>query len=99
MLDLLSIYDCCMCVYMLMFFMFLKYNQSFLSMLIILEFMVVVIYVIMLIGFINMNLGYFFCVVFLVVSVCEGALGLSILVVMVRSFSSDYLSMKNLCLN
>nr|YP_009472956.1 NADH dehydrogenase subunit 4L [Dalsira scabrata]AST10186.1 NADH dehydrogenase subunit 4L [Dalsira scabrata] len=57
-----------------------------------LEFMVL--FSFMMLFLLLMNLGYelYFCLLFLVFSVCEGALGLSILVSLVRSHGNDYLS-------
>nr|YP_009654845.1 NADH dehydrogenase subunit 4L [Placosternum urus]QCI09413.1 NADH dehydrogenase subunit 4L [Placosternum urus] len=57
-----------------------------------LEFMVL--FVFMLLILVMMNYGYelYFSLIFLVFTVCEGALGLSILVSLVRSQGNDYLS-------
>nr|YP_003856678.1 NADH dehydrogenase subunit 4L [Euchorthippus fusigeniculatus]ADK77619.1 NADH dehydrogenase subunit 4L [Euchorthippus fusigeniculatus] len=40
----------------------------------------------------NFDYEYFFPLIFLVFSVCEGALGLSILVSMIRSHGNDFLN-------
>nr|WOW99096.1 NADH dehydrogenase subunit 4L [Paravarcia sp.] len=40
---------------------------------------------------------FFFLVVFLVLGVCEGVLGLSLIVYLVRKFSLDYLDSISLC--
>nr|AIW06260.1 NADH dehydrogenase subunit 4L [Blattodea sp. MT-2014] len=84
---------------MLMFFfvmfscgvwVFSSNHKHLLVVLLSLEFIVLIIYM-----FINYYLCFysfelFFVVVFLTFSVCEGALGLSILVSMIRSFGNDY---------
>nr|WOW98992.1 NADH dehydrogenase subunit 4L [Cixiini sp.] len=43
------------------------------------------------------NYEYFFCILFLVLGVCDGVLGLSLLVFVVRKFGSDYLDSFSLC--
>nr|YP_010714111.1 NADH dehydrogenase subunit 4L [Menida musiva]WDD39674.1 NADH dehydrogenase subunit 4L [Menida musiva] len=57
-----------------------------------LEYMVLCVF--MLLSLVLMNYGYelYFSLIFLVFTVCEGALGLSILVTLVRSQGNDYLS-------
>nr|YP_010620989.1 NADH dehydrogenase subunit 4L [Periplaneta ceylonica]WAX39372.1 NADH dehydrogenase subunit 4L [Periplaneta ceylonica] len=55
-----------------------------------LEFIVLVLFL-MLYIYLNMfNYELFFSMIFLTFSVCEGALGLSILVSMIRSYGNDY---------
>nr|AVN68274.1 NADH dehydrogenase subunit 4L [Tryonicus parvus] len=55
-----------------------------------LEFIVLILYL-MICFYLNMfNYELFFSLVFLTFSVCEGALGLSILVSMVRMYGNDY---------
>lgn len=55
-----------------------------------LEFIVLVLYFSVYYYLCNFNFSLFFVVYFLVFSVCEGSLGLSILVSMVRSHGNDY---------
>nr|YP_010227822.1 NADH dehydrogenase subunit 4L [Cryptocercus changbaiensis]UDD86595.1 NADH dehydrogenase subunit 4L [Cryptocercus changbaiensis] len=55
-----------------------------------LEFMVLVLFFILYYYLIFFNYELYFVVVFLTFSVCEGALGLSILVSMVRGYGNDY---------
>nr|APX40937.1 NADH dehydrogenase subunit 4L [Apteropeda orbiculata] len=78
-----------------MFFMgvmsFLSNRKHLLLMLLSLEFISVVLYLGMYMFFVNMNYEYFFSMIFLTMSVCEGALGLSILIMMVRLYGNDYL--------
>nr|AGC22305.1 NADH dehydrogenase subunit 4L [Trigonopteryx hopei] len=57
-----------------------------------LEYMVLSLFLLIVIYLIYYNCDYFFVVMFLVYSVCEGALGLSILVSMVRFHGNDYLN-------
>nr|YP_010946943.1 NADH dehydrogenase subunit 4L [Sigmella digitalis]WGO57700.1 NADH dehydrogenase subunit 4L [Sigmella digitalis] len=55
-----------------------------------LEFIVLILFFV-LCNYLNMfNYELFFALVFLTFSVCEGALGLSILVLMIRSCGNDY---------
>nr|YP_009350464.1 NADH dehydrogenase subunit 4L [Macrotermes carbonarius]AQP27101.1 NADH dehydrogenase subunit 4L [Macrotermes carbonarius]AQP28809.1 NADH dehydrogenase subunit 4L [Macrotermes carbonarius] len=55
-----------------------------------LEFIVLVLYFSVYYYLCSFNFSLFFVVYFLVFSVCEGSLGLSILVSMVRSHGNDY---------
>nr|YP_010222494.1 NADH dehydrogenase subunit 4L [Aethus nigritus]AVJ52540.1 NADH dehydrogenase subunit 4L [Microporus nigrita]UCC45905.1 NADH dehydrogenase subunit 4L [Aethus nigritus] len=57
-----------------------------------LEFMVLSVYLILFVFMMNYGYELYMNLVFLVFSVCEGALGLSILVNLVRSQGNDYLS-------
>nr|AVN67589.1 NADH dehydrogenase subunit 4L [Blaptica dubia] len=58
-----------------------------------LEFIVLVVYMYMYAYLSTFNYELFFSMVFLTYSVCEGALGLSILVSMIRGYGSDYFNM------
>nr|YP_010826790.1 NADH dehydrogenase subunit 4L [Porotermes planiceps]UYX57307.1 NADH dehydrogenase subunit 4L [Porotermes planiceps]WHM51962.1 NADH dehydrogenase subunit 4L [Porotermes planiceps] len=55
-----------------------------------LEFIVLVLFLVIYFYLCIFNYELFFLVVFLVFSVCEGVLGLSILVSMIRSYGNDY---------
>nr|YP_010946410.1 NADH dehydrogenase subunit 4L [Haplosymploce aurantiaca]WGO57128.1 NADH dehydrogenase subunit 4L [Haplosymploce aurantiaca] len=55
-----------------------------------LEFVVLILYVVLYNYLNSFNYELFFSMVFLTFSVCEGALGLSILVSMIRSYGNDY---------
>nr|AVN67414.1 NADH dehydrogenase subunit 4L [Eublaberus distanti] len=68
-------------------------RKHLLSTLLSLEFMVLVLYMILYNYLSSFNYELFFSMVFLTFSVCEGALGLSILVSMIRSYGSDYFNM------
>nr|WRK67360.1 NADH dehydrogenase subunit 4L [Barbibucca biremis] len=65
-------------------------RKHLLSMLISLEFIVVSLFFMMIIFLMNYNYEFFFSMIFLTFSVCEGALGLGILVGMVRTHGNDY---------
>nr|AEP27675.1 NADH dehydrogenase subunit 4L [Byctiscus populi] len=79
-------------------FMFLSGLLSFsmkrkhlLLMLLSIEMVVVSLYMNLFI-FLSLNdYEYFFSMIFLSMSVCEGALGLSVLVMMIRSYGNDYM--------
>nr|YP_010875379.1 NADH dehydrogenase subunit 4L [Balta curvirostris]WGW15126.1 NADH dehydrogenase subunit 4L [Balta curvirostris] len=78
----------------LMFFcgvwVFCSNRKHLLIVLLSLEFMVLIIYMIIYYYMCFFYFELFFVVIFLSFSVCEGALGLSILVSMIRSFGNDY---------
>nr|UCC45983.1 NADH dehydrogenase subunit 4L [Eumenotes sp. HEM140] len=57
-----------------------------------LEFMMLCVYYVMFMLLMNYNYELYFSLMFLVFSVCEGALGLSVLVNLVRFKGNDYLS-------
>nr|AXS65697.1 NADH dehydrogenase subunit 4L [Coleoptera sp. 3 KM-2017] len=57
-----------------------------------LEFMVLSIFLVLFIMMMSFGHELYFSLIFLVFSVCEGALGLSILVNLVRNQGNDYLS-------
>nr|ARH54698.1 NADH dehydrogenase subunit 4L [Tetratoma fungorum] len=79
---------------MLMFFcgllMFSMKRKHLLLMLLSLEFIVLSIYLNLFIYLSFLSNEFFFSMIFLTFSVCEGALGLSILVSMIRTHGNDY---------
>nr|AVN68082.1 NADH dehydrogenase subunit 4L [Ellipsidion sp. BLA050] len=81
----------CFC---LMFFcgiwVFCSGRKHLLVILLSLEYIVLVIYMIIYYYLCFYVFELYFVVIFLTFSVCEGALGLSILVSMIRSFGNDY---------
>nr|QWQ55634.1 NADH dehydrogenase subunit 4L [Ocellarnaca sp.] len=71
-------------------YVFCSKRKHLLAVLLSLEFMVLVVFM-LLFMFLNMfDYELFFSMVFLVFSVCEGALGLSILVSMIRTHGNDF---------
>nr|YP_010385057.1 NADH dehydrogenase subunit 4L [Electrogena lateralis]UPL65067.1 NADH dehydrogenase subunit 4L [Electrogena lateralis] len=69
---------------------FVSKRKHLLATLLSLEFIVLSIYSLLFIYLISMGLEMYFTMVFLTFSVCEGALGLSILVSMIRTHGNDY---------
>nr|WHN78884.1 NADH dehydrogenase subunit 4L [Scopelodes kwangtungensis] len=87
----------------LVFFMFYVGNMIFVSkhkhlliVMLSLEFMVLGIFFFMMMFFSFIGYDLYMLMVFLVFSVCEGALGLSILVSMIRTHGHDYFQSFNL---
>nr|APX39180.1 NADH dehydrogenase subunit 4L [Phratora vitellinae] len=66
-------------------------RKHFLLMLLSLEFMIVSLFLNLLIYLSLMNYEFFFSMIFLTMSVCEGVLGLSILILMIRTHGNDYI--------
>nr|QUT13287.1 NADH dehydrogenase subunit 4L [Octodonta nipae] len=65
--------------------------KHFIFMLLSLEFLVVSVYYFMVV-YLSMNMmNMFFLMIFLTISVCEGVLGLSIMVLMVRMEGNDFM--------
>nr|AAX31509.1 NADH dehydrogenase subunit 4L [Neoceratitis cyanescens] len=71
-------------------FVFASNRKHLLSMLLSLEYIVLNLFFILYIYLNLMNFLSFFSMMFLTFSVCEGALGLSILVSMIRTHGNDY---------
>nr|ALO77572.1 NADH deshydrogenase subunit 4L [Lamiinae sp. GENSP02] len=73
---------------------FLVYSlkcKHLLVMLLSLEFIMISLYLNMFIYFANLTYEFFFLMIFLTMSVCEGVLGLAILVSMIRVHGNDYI--------
>nr|YP_010417631.1 NADH dehydrogenase subunit 4L [Junonia sophia]USF17738.1 NADH dehydrogenase subunit 4L [Junonia sophia] len=90
-------------MWMVIFLMFLFGNMIFVSkhkhlliVLLSLEFMVLSIFFFLLMYLMMLDYNMYMLMVFLVFSVCEGALGLSILVSMIRTHGNDYFQSYNL---
>nr|YP_010946017.1 NADH dehydrogenase subunit 4L [Libythea myrrha]WGN99251.1 NADH dehydrogenase subunit 4L [Libythea myrrha] len=75
---------------------FVSKQKHLLIVLMSLEFIVLSIFFLMLLYLSMINYDMYMLMVFLVFSVCEGALGLSILVLMIRTHGNDYFQSFNL---
>nr|QXG19419.1 NADH dehydrogenase subunit 4L [Drosophila navojoa] len=71
-------------------FCFVSNRKHLLSMLLTLEFIVLSLFLLLFIYLNLLNYENYFSMMFLTFSVCEGALGLSILVSMIRTHGNDY---------
>nr|AWN56088.1 NADH dehydrogenase subunit 4L [Anthicidae sp. DPP-2018] len=71
-------------------------RKHLLLMLLSIEYVVLSLYLGMFTFFGNCEIDYFFSMIFLTFSVCEGALGLSLLVMIVRTHGNDYFQSLNL---
>nr|YP_011002914.1 NADH dehydrogenase subunit 4L [Leucoptera coffeella]WPR14280.1 NADH dehydrogenase subunit 4L [Leucoptera coffeella] len=87
----------------MIFFMFFIGNMIFVSkykhlmiVLLSLEYLVLSIFIFLLVFLMYYNCDMYMLMVFLVFSVCEGVLGLSVLVSMIRSHGNDYFQSFNL---
>nr|AVN67271.1 NADH dehydrogenase subunit 4L [Aeluropoda insignis] len=69
---------------------FCSNRKHLLATLLSLEFIVLILYTVLYSYLINFNYELYFVMVFLTFSVCEGALGLSILVSMIRGYGNDF---------
>nr|AAX31499.1 NADH dehydrogenase subunit 4L [Ceratitis marriotti] len=77
-------------------FVFVSNRKHLLSMLLSLEYIVLNLFFMLYIYLNMMNYLSFFSMMFLVFSVCEGALGLSVLVSMIRTHGNDYFQTFNI---
>nr|YP_009050410.1 NADH dehydrogenase subunit 4L [Daimio tethys]AIC37405.1 NADH dehydrogenase subunit 4L [Daimio tethys] len=75
---------------------FVLKHKHLLIMLLSLEFIVLSIFLLLMMSLIYIEFNMYMLMVFLVFSVCEGALGISILVSMIRSYGNDYFQSFNL---
>nr|YP_010555004.1 NADH dehydrogenase subunit 4L [Phthiridium szechuanum]UYP50984.1 NADH dehydrogenase subunit 4L [Phthiridium szechuanum] len=75
---------------------FIKNKKHLLIMLLSLEYMVLSLFMMLYLYFSMMYNMYFLLMIFLVMSVCEGVLGLSILVSMVRMYGNDNFQVFNI---
>nr|WFS86417.1 NADH dehydrogenase subunit 4L [Arcyptera microptera microptera] len=71
-------------------YIFSSKRKHLLMVLLSLEYIVLSLFMMIIIFLIEFDYDYFFPVIFLVFSVCEGALGLSVLVSMIRSHGNDF---------
>nr|QNG56219.1 NADH dehydrogenase subunit 4L [Pediacus sp. MJ-2020] len=71
-------------------FVFSSKRKHLLLMLLSVEFVVLVLYLNMFMYLMLMNYELFFLMIYLTMSVCEGVLGLSLLVSMIRVHGNDY---------
>nr|WGU45530.1 NADH dehydrogenase subunit 4L [Lymantria dispar] len=87
-------------MFLIMFFIgnliFVLKHKHLLIVLLSLEFIVLMIFFFLLITMSYVDYDLYMLMVFLVFSVCEGALGLSILISMIRTQGSDYFQSFNL---
>nr|YP_006576026.1 NADH dehydrogenase subunit 4L [Sphenophorus sp. BYU-CO246]ACZ58553.1 NADH dehydrogenase subunit 4L [Sphenophorus sp. BYU-CO246] len=72
-------------------FIYVVKHKHLLLMLLSLEFIIISLYCLMFLGFLSLENDYFFCMIYLAMSVCESALGLSILVNMIRNHGNDFI--------
>nr|YP_010138715.1 NADH dehydrogenase subunit 4L [Compsilura concinnata]QQJ94225.1 NADH dehydrogenase subunit 4L [Compsilura concinnata] len=77
-------------------FIFVSNRKHLLTMLLSLEYIVLSLFLLLFIYLNMFNFNNFFCMIFLIFSVCEGVLGLSILVSMIRTHGNDYFQSFNI---
>nr|UJI65722.1 NADH dehydrogenase subunit 4L [Glossina brevipalpis] len=77
-------------------FIFISNRKHLLSMLLSLEYLMLNLFLLMFLYLNMMNYELFFSMMFLVFMVCEGALGLSILVSTIRTHGNDYFQSFNI---
>nr|QNJ60021.1 NADH dehydrogenase subunit 4L [Trimerotropis pallidipennis] len=78
-------------------YVFSSKRKHLLMVLLSLEYIVLSLFMLIIIYLVEYDYDYFFPIIFLVFSVCEGALGLSILVSMIRSHGNDFFNSFFLC--
>nr|YP_009967181.1 NADH dehydrogenase subunit 4L [Chalcidica minea]APO08599.1 NADH dehydrogenase subunit 4L [Chalcidica minea] len=86
----------CIIMFILGNMIFVSKHKHLLIVLMSLEFIVLSIFFLMVIILLSIDFSMYMLMIFLVFSVCEGALGLSILVSMIRTYGNDYFQSFNL---
>nr|UEK75580.1 NADH dehydrogenase subunit 4L [Eupeodes latifasciatus]UXF58212.1 NADH dehydrogenase subunit 4L [Syrphus vitripennis] len=81
---------------MMSVFIFISNRKHLLSMLLSLEYIVLSLFYLLFIYLNMLNYESYFSMVFMTFSVCEGVLGLSILVSMIRMYGNDYFQSFNI---
>nr|ALO71227.1 NADH deshydrogenase subunit 4L [Trapezodirus sp. 1 EF-2015] len=81
--------------FMLNLLMFTLVRKHLLMMLLSLEFIIITLYVLLFI-YLSFSFSYYFGFIFMIMSICEGVLGLSILVSMIRFYGNDYFQSFNI---
>nr|UQS75784.1 NADH dehydrogenase subunit 4L [Systropus sp. 2 YXA-2022a] len=71
-------------------YVFVSFQKHLLAMLLSLEFLVLILFGFLLFFLMFSNFQDYFSLIYLTFSVCEGVLGLSILVMMIRSHGNDF---------
>nr|UZZ44230.1 NADH dehydrogenase subunit 4L [Orthotrichia sp. XG-2021] len=77
-------------------YLFMSYRSHLLLILLSMEFLVLVIFFLMLLYLMVMHTEIFFLVLFLIFAVCEGVLAISLMIHMIRIYGNDYLFAFNL---
>nr|YP_009630814.1 NADH dehydrogenase subunit 4L [Notocrypta curvifascia]QBS14475.1 NADH dehydrogenase subunit 4L [Notocrypta curvifascia] len=78
------------CLFLIGNLIFISKHKHLLIMLLSLEFIVLSVYMMMMMYLSLIEFDMYMLMVFLVFSVCEGTLGISILVSMIRTYGNDY---------
>nr|YP_009045464.1 NADH dehydrogenase subunit 4L [Euploea core]AHA03815.1 NADH dehydrogenase subunit 4L [Euploea core] len=92
----MNMYLIILVMYMIGNMIFVSKHKHLLIVLLSLEFLVLSLFFLMMIYLMMINYNMYMLMVFLVFSVCEGALGLSILISMIRTHGNDYFQSFNL---
>nr|YP_010142231.1 NADH dehydrogenase subunit 4L [Chthamalus malayensis]QQK92489.1 NADH dehydrogenase subunit 4L [Chthamalus malayensis] len=74
------------------FWIYISKRKHLMNMLISLEYMVLSIFMLLMLVTFTLGLEMYAGLIYLIASVCEGSLGVGIMVGMVRSYGSDYVS-------
>lgn len=87
---------CILVIFFIGNIIFVRKFKHLLIVLLRLEFIVLRLYILIILLFLIINYNLYILIVFLVFRVCEGALGLSILVSIIRTYGNDYFQSYNL---
>nr|AFQ62406.1 NADH dehydrogenase subunit 4L [Abraeinae sp. MJTNT-2012] len=82
-------------MYLMGLLSFCMMRKHLLLMLLTLEFIVLSLYFLLIVVLSYFSYEFYFSMIFLIMSVCEGSLGLSILISLIRSHGNDYFNSYN----
>nr|QNV11722.1 NADH dehydrogenase subunit 4L [Hydropsyche fulvipes] len=85
-----------MFVFFMVNLMFMIKRKHLLNMLLVLEFLMMILFLLIILILVNISYESYFLIMFMVFMVCEGVLGITILVMLIRSIGSDYFHIYNL---
>ena len=88
---MIALFFICFFIYFVGLFVFISKRKHLLLILLSMEYVVISIYFIFILFLRFFDYEFFLSIVFLAIRVCEGALGLSILVLIMRFHGNDYI--------
>nr|AXS66528.1 NADH dehydrogenase subunit 4L [Coleoptera sp. 30 KM-2017] len=86
----------CIFMYMVGLFVFSFKSMYLLMMLLSIEFIFLSLFFFLFLNFNLMGIDYYFGMLFIVMGVCEGSMGLAVLVSLIHSFGNDYFNSFNI---
>lgn len=83
-------------IFILRIIRFALNRKHLLTILLRIEFVILVLFISIYIYILNFNYEFYFVLIFLTIRVCERAIGLSLIVAIIRSYGNDYFNSLNI---